>query len=230
MDTHHDESHESGASIWSAINILLGLGFAIFSLVAGVALIQGGLKNSFGDKDTEAETVSSTMAPAASGAPAAAPAPAATDAPAPVGAEGDTAVVVIKPGPANPMSFDVTSFTVKPGQKVKLTFNNESTTPLQHNLVLGTLGSKDAIVAMANAMMTDMGKWMAAGFIPEGPEVLAHTKLLNPKESQTIEFTAPEVAGDYPYICTFPGHSLIMQGTMKVAAAESEAPAAPAVP
>ena len=30
-----------------------------------------------------------------------------------------------------------------------------------------------------------------------------------------IEFTAP-AAGDYPYMCTFPGHGAIMKGVMKV--------------
>lgn len=208
MDTHHD-SHESGGSFWSFANVILGLAFGLFSLCAGGALILGGLKNSFGSKKAP-----DAGSPPAAGAPAA-PVAAAPTASA-VKSEGGAAVVTLKPGAANPMSFDVTSFTVKAGQSVKLTFNNESTTPLQHNWVLGAAGSKDKLIAAANAMMTEMPKWMARGFIPEGPEVLAHTKLLNAKESETVEFTAPKEPGDYPYLCTFPGHSMIMQGTMKV--------------
>jgi plastocyanin len=30
-----------------------------------------------------------------------------------------------------------------------------------------------------------------------------------------IEFTAPSAPGDYPYVCTFPGHST-MRGILKV--------------
>jgi len=31
-----------------------------------------------------------------------------------------------------------------------------------------------------------------------------------------LRFTAPDKPGEYPYICTFPGHWRIMQGVMKV--------------
>ncbi|WP_038171149.1 plastocyanin/azurin family copper-binding protein [Verrucomicrobium sp. BvORR106] len=211
MDTHHD-SHESGSSFWSAVNVLIGLAFGVFALGAGAVLIGGGLINSLKGK----KTPEAAHAPAA-GAPAAAPAAAAPAAAASsVKEEGGAAVVTLKPGAANPMSFDVTSFTVKAGQKVKVTFDNDSTTPLQHNWVLGVAGSKDRLIAAANGMMAEMTKWMPRGYVPDGPDVLAHTKLLNSKEKETVEFTAPQEKGDYPYLCTFPGHSMIMQGTMKV--------------
>ncbi len=41
--------------------------------------------------------------------------------------------------------------------------------------------------------------------------MLAHTKLLGPAETDTVTFTAPYVAGDYLYLCSFPGH--YSQGT-----------------
>jgi azurin len=122
----------------------------------------------------------------------------------------------IKPGSPNPMSFDVTSISVKAGQKVKLTFSNDSAIPLQHNLILCKAGSKERVIALANSMMTDMAKWLPLGFVPDSPDVIVHTRLLNLKESQTLEFTAPAEKGDYPYLCTFPGHSMIMNGVMKV--------------
>ncbi|MEZ0386668.1 MAG: plastocyanin/azurin family copper-binding protein [Verrucomicrobium sp.] len=206
MATQH-ESHEGGSAFWSVANIILGLAFGVFSLVAGGSLIFGGIKNIFWKADP-AHVVAAAPAAAAPAAAAPAVAPASD-------ASGAT-VVTIKPGAANPMSFDHTTFSVKAGKPVKLTFNNDSATPLQHNLVIGKPGSKEKLMAAANGMMTDMAKWMAAGFIPDVPEVLAHTKLLNPKESQTIEFTAPEEKGECPYLCTFPGHAMIMQGTMKV--------------
>jgi len=39
---------------------------------------------------------------------------------------------------------------------------------------------------------------------------------VNPGESFTLEFSAPEEPGDYPYVCTFPGHWRGMNGTMRV--------------
>ena len=48
-------------------------------------------------------------------------------------------------------------------------------------------------------------------------EVLAHTKLLGPRESDTVEFKAPTEPGEYPYLCTFPGHFVSgMKGVLVV--------------
>ena len=188
---HEQDSHDTKTGgFWSCATLFLGLGFSAFAATAGIVLIYGGLK-----------------------AKPVATAPAAPAAPAPTEA---VLAITLKPGAANPMSFDTTTINAKAGQKVKLTFQNQHpTAPLQHNLILCKPGTKDTMVAAANAMMTDMPKWLAKGFIPESPDVLHHTKLLNPGETETIEFTAG-AKGDYPYLCTFPGHSLIMQGTLKV--------------
>jgi azurin len=32
-----------------------------------------------------------------------------------------------------------------------------------------------------------------------------------------LEFQAPTEPGDYPFVCTFPGHHLLMRGVVKVA-------------
>jgi azurin len=48
-------------------------------------------------------------------------------------------------------------------------------------------------------------------------KVLANTKLLGPGESDTVSFAAPRKAGDYTYICSFPGHLAIgMKGALSV--------------
>jgi azurin len=192
MATQHD-SHDQGGGFWGCANIFLGLFFAACAAGAGGSLILGGM--------TKTEKKADAPAPPAAAAPA---------------ASGDTVAVTIKPGSVNPMSYDTMTINAKAGQKVKITFQNQHPqAPLQHNLIVCKPGSKDAMIAAANLMMTDMPKWLAKGFIPESPDVLHHTKLLNPGETETLEFTAGP-AGDYPYICTFPGHSLIMQGMLKV--------------
>ncbi len=217
MATHHDTQNQGGG-FWGCANLGLAIFFAGCAALAGGGLFFGGLTRP--DKNAQA---AAAPAPATAAAPAAAsaaaPAPAAggaAPAAAAPAASGDVVEITLKPGQANPMSYDTTTINAKPGQKVKLTFANQSSmAPLQHNLILCKPGTKDAIIAAANGMMTDMPKWMAKGFIPESPDVLHHTKLLNPGESETLEFTAGP-AGDYPYLCTFPGHSIIMQGVLKV--------------
>ncbi|HYF34355.1 MAG TPA: plastocyanin/azurin family copper-binding protein [Prosthecobacter sp.] len=132
--------------------------------------------------------------------------------------DGDVAVLELKPHASNPLGYDKTDLTVKAGQKVKLTLNNTgSIAPQPHNFLLVKPGKDMAVGAQANAMMTDP-QGMAKSYIPEASkeDILAHTKLVQPNQSETIEFTAPAEAGDYPYMCTFPGHWLLMKGVMHV--------------
>lgn len=215
MATPHDPHHHESSGFWGCANIFIGAGFAFCALLAGAGFFFGGfLKGIEGKKKPEE---AAAPAPAAPGPAAAAPAPAASGASASApAASGDVLTVTLRPAPSNPMSWETPTISAKAGQKVKLTFENQHPTgPLQHNFVLGKIGSKQRLIDASNGMMTDMANWMAKGFIPESPDVIAHTKLVNPGQSETIEFTLPAEAGEYPYLCTFPGHALIMQGTLK---------------
>ncbi len=132
--------------------------------------------------------------------------------------EADVAVIELKPHASNPLGYDKTDLTVKAGQKVKLTLNNTgSLAPQPHNFILVKPGRLDAVGAQANAMMTDP-QAMTKGYIPDASkdDILAHTKLVMPSSTETIEFVAPADAGDYPYMCTFPGHWLLMRGVLHV--------------
>jgi azurin len=40
--------------------------------------------------------------------------------------------------------------------------------------------------------------------------------LVNPGQTYTLTFKAPAKVGDYPYVCTFPGHWTLMNGVMHV--------------
>jgi azurin len=132
--------------------------------------------------------------------------------------DADVAIIELKPHAQNPLGYDKTELTVKAGQKVKLTLNNTgSIAPQPHNFLLVKPGKLDAVGALANAMLADP-QGMAKSYIPEAakPDLLANTKLVQPNQTETIEFTAPAEAGDYPYLCTFPGHWLLMKGVMHV--------------
>ena len=75
----------------------------------------------------------------------------------------------------------------------------------------------DAGVATSDLALEAAKAGPAKEYFPESKkdEVLAHTKLLGPGESETIYFTAP-VKGVYDYVCTFPGHFALMKGKMTV--------------
>ncbi len=127
----------------------------------------------------------------------------------------DAAIIEIelKPHPTNPLGYDKTDLSVKAGSKVKLTLNNTgSIAPQPHNFLLVKPGKLDAMLTDPKAMEKD--------YIPEGAkaDILAHTKLVQPNQTDSVEFTAPAEAGDYPYLCTFPGHWLLMRGVMHVTA------------
>jgi azurin len=132
--------------------------------------------------------------------------------------DADSATIELKPHAQNPLGYDKTELSVKAGQKVKLTLNNTgSIAPQPHNFLLLKPGKLDAVGALANAMLADP-QGMAKSYIPEAakPDILANTKLVQPNQTETIEFVAPAEEGDYPYICTFPGHWLLMRGVMHV--------------
>jgi azurin len=40
--------------------------------------------------------------------------------------------------------------------------------------------------------------------------------MLEPGQTQRLQLTAPGAPGKYEYVCTFPGHWMIMWGTMNV--------------
>ena len=141
------------------------------------------------------------------------PAAAAPAAAAPAAA-GETAKVMLGVLPAV-MKFDKATLEVKAGAKVMLLFRNEKC-PLQHNFLLVKPGKLNDMGALADKMLTDP-QAMAKHYTPESPEILAHsTKLIGIGQSDLIEFTAPTTPGDYPYLCTFPGHWRMMNGVLKV--------------
>lgn len=113
----------------------------------------------------------------------------------------------------NMMKFDKKQVTVKAGQKVVINFENPDF--MQHNLVVIKPGTLDKVGAAADVLARDP-KGADKEYIPAIPEVLYATKLLNPEETVKLEFTAPATPGDYPFVCTFPGHWRMMNGIMKV--------------
>lgn len=143
---------------------------------------------------------------------------AAPTAPPPAPAPAAVVVEVAKPDAngvvhitgSDQMRFSATRIEVPVGQKVKIEFKNVGVLPkdvMGHNL--GVLKAGTDTVAFATKAMTAK----ATDYVPQDAldQLIAHTKLLGPGESETIEFDLP-AAGTYPYLCTFPGHVGLMNG------------------
>jgi len=112
-----------------------------------------------------------------------------------------------KPG----LKFDKTTLTVKAGEHVKLVFNNND--DMMHNMVITRPGAANSVGEAATRLGLAGER---VSYVPAMQDVLFHTRLLEPTKSETIYFTAPDQPGEYPYICTFPGHYLAMRGVLVV--------------
>ena len=111
------------------------------------------------------------------------------------------------------MKYNVTSFKVKAGQPVIIDFENKDF--MQHNLLIGKIGSLEKIGKAADDMARDP-KGIEKNYIPSIPEIIVSSKLVDPDNLESIMFIAPTQPGEYPFICTVPGHWRIMNGKMIV--------------
>ncbi len=127
-------------------------------------------------------------------------------------AEKDAIVINIKTV-VEAMKFDKKEFSVPAGKTIILVLENPDA--MQHNLVIGKPKSLEIIGNAANKMITQKDA-VEKNYVPAIPQVLFSTPLVNAGETYRLKFTAPTQVGDYPFVCTFPGHWSIMNGIMKV--------------
>ena len=109
------------------------------------------------------------------------------------------------------LKFSLTSFDVKTGAHIRLDFANQS--DMLHNFVIARPGSA-ARVGDASLKLGLDGTRL--DYVPRLSDVLYHTAIVAPQQSETIFFEAPTAPGTYPFLCSFPGHAILMQGTMIV--------------
>jgi azurin len=111
------------------------------------------------------------------------------------------------------MMFDLKWFVVEAGKPVQIVFSNPDA--MSHNLLVVKPGSLKE-VGTAASTMTLSADPKAKPYVPEGPLVLQATRLLNWAETERLSFPAPKEPGEYPFVCTFPGHWVRMYGVMLV--------------
>lgn len=111
------------------------------------------------------------------------------------------------------LQFVQKQLVAKAGEKLTICFKNPDVVP--HNWLLAKPGSLQKLGEKCNLMITDP-QGMQKHYVPDSDDVIAYTDMTNPKGEFVIHLTAPKEKGEYPYLCTFPGHWMVMNGVMKV--------------
>lgn len=126
--------------------------------------------------------------------------------------ERNITVVELRPVPHR-MVYDKNSFDVRAGSVVEIVFENVDIMP--HNVVITAPGALGKVGGLSETLSTDPA-FIARQYVPDTPEVLFATRLIQPGRSASLVFRAPAEVGEYPFVCTFPGHWLTMRGVMNV--------------
>ena len=190
--------------------------WVLYAAVAVIAI--AGFACNGGSEDPTATTApTATTPPAATTAPTATMAaeveptdmpsetmPAATIA-APT---GDVAVLTLASVRSDELLFDTDMLTVKTGSTVRVEFSNHANAQ-QHNWALVKQGTKDDVTT--RGVLAPTTDWL----MPDDPDVIASIGLIDPGETGSVTFTAPE-PGVYEFVCTFPAHNVTMYGVFEV--------------
>jgi putative heme-binding domain-containing protein len=114
------------------------------------------------------------------------------------------------------LSFVPRRLAVNAGDVVELTFTNPDSVP--HNWALLRPGTLARVGGAVNGLVTDP-EAAARQYLPETADVVAWTDITPPGEKAVIWFRVPDEPGRYPFLCSFPGHWMAMQGELIVAPA-----------
>lgn len=132
---------------------------------------------------------------------------------APKTTSGPIAKVIVLKVLMNVMKYDKELITAKAGTTIQIVLQNPD--HMQHNLLLLKPKSTTKVGAAADMLVQDPNG-AKMGYVPKMPEVIAATPMINPAGRYTLTVKLPDIPGDYPYVCTFPGHWRIMKGILRV--------------
>ena len=116
------------------------------------------------------------------------------------------------------MKYDITQIDAVAGEVLEITFVNNDA--MQHNLLVIEPGSLRMVGREGEAFAK--AKYAAdRNYVPDMKEILHYIPILNPGEEYKLRIKLPDEPGDYPYVCTFPGHWQSMNGVIKVKSKEN---------
>ena len=119
----------------------------------------------------------------------------------------------IEVGVLRGMQFDKATLKAKAGEKIAIVLTNNDPDGLMHNLAVIKPGTRQQVLEATIALGP---KAIEKNFVPDHPALLGSTPQVAPGRRYTLYLTVPSEAGDYEYVCTYPGHGQLMWGTLKV--------------
>ena len=111
------------------------------------------------------------------------------------------------------LSYDAKRLTVEAGKPFEIIFENDDLMP--HNLILCQQGAMQALGTAALTMTPDQLDKDGRAYVPKSDQIIAATKMLEAGEKARLPIKALP-AGEYEYVCTFPGHWSVMNGRLIV--------------
>ena len=113
------------------------------------------------------------------------------------------------------MRYDTPRLVVEAGKPFEVIFENADMMP--HNILFVQPGTRQAIAESVQTMPPNKLDNQGRAYIPENDQrVFGASRLLEPGQRETLKLTAPAEEGEYEYVCTFPGHWVIMWGKLVV--------------
>lgn len=111
------------------------------------------------------------------------------------------------------MLYDQNLLVVEAGKPVEIILQNDDAMP--HNLLITKPGAAEEVGNAAEKMSLTPDAQNRL-YVPDLPSVLHATVMVESGQRAKLAFTAPTEPGDYPYLCSFPGHWRRMLGTLAV--------------
>ena len=112
------------------------------------------------------------------------------------------------------LRYDTTRLVVEKGKPFEILFENTDGMP--HNLVVVEPNKHMEIGMAAQTMPPGEKDKKGRAYLPKNFKILEATKLLEAGEKEKLQMKAPDQEGEYEYVCTFPGHWMIMWGKLIV--------------
>jgi azurin len=113
------------------------------------------------------------------------------------------------------MRYDTTRLVVQAGKPFEIIVENLDAMP--HNLLIVDAGTRQSVAEAVQTQRPDKLDKKGRSYVPDKDKrVHEATKLIEPGQKDTIKWTAPNREGEYEYVCTFPGHWMLMWGKIIV--------------
>ena len=111
------------------------------------------------------------------------------------------------------LRYDTNHITVEADKPFEIVFENDDLMP--HNLIICQKGAMQALGTAALTMTPDQLDSEGRAYVPKSDKIIAATKMLEAGDRARLLVRALP-AGDYEYVCTFPGHWSVMNGKLSV--------------